>query len=234
MDRIVGLSVLGLIVATIWLILPPTDSRTRVEASQIGQSGEVEARAGNPVRERKGDRSPRMIRQRADLPQKKLTLARQTGSSNSPSEQALTENINARVFAQNPVAPPKGEQALDAEASETEQVDNPFAHVPWDAESDYGDLEEALMKLYAARNADGLIPQKIEASQVLRESVLRDLNIPGNLPVLMIGDYNLDHPKVIHETLKKAKKGQDFTGFTFIDPSVTGGQRRVYVKVFAN
>ena len=146
------------------------------------------------------------------------------------------EPINARVFAENPVEAKKVNTLL-AETDNTmqdEELPGPFHDVHWDGETDLADLEQSLPKLHAQRDGEGKLPQNVVASQVLGESVLQDLKVEATTPVVLIGDYGLDHPSVIVETLKRARKGLILTGFTFADPSSNGLGRRVYVKVLLN
>ena len=235
MDKLVGASVMVLIVVSIWLVIP-SDPPSVVRDKAQGQGSLAVAAdldkssAGvRPVSKAKSGRvepSAAMDTRGTGAPPRTAQTSREASQKNTAPDIVDGEPVNARVFAENPV-----ERAAKTETKSDEPAPGPYADVHWDGETDYADLEGALMKLYSARDSDGRLPKNIVASQVLRESVLNDLKVSASTPVVMIGDYHPVHQDAVTETLKRARKGQFLTGFTFADPTSTSDGRRVYIKV---
>lgn len=235
MDKVIGGAVLLLIMVSVWAVLPSesnfTSGGSRLNFDRSGSAGTDEAQrsVSNMI---SGDKTSKTI---DGTP---LAAPRRTPQLKRAKSIDIVdgEPINARVFAENPVNRPKtnAPKSTDDSSSPDEEQPGPFDDVHWDGETDFADLEESLLKLHAQRDGDGKLPQNVVASQVLRENVLQELRVDATAPVVLIGDYGLDHPKVIVETLKRAKKGKFLTGFTFADPSSNGLGRRVYVKVLQN
>jgi hypothetical protein len=232
MDKLVGVAVLVLIVVSIWAVMPSTPTvvvtGTSNDARALGGSKDVDVLSTVktlPVKRKAAEGKP-SNNSATSNPSTSVNGESQRPGQNELPDMVDGEPINARVFSDNPVAR-KNKKDAPAEDSTL----GPFANVHWDGETDYADLEGDLLKIYAQRDAQGRLPKNIVASQVLRASVLKDLNITSTTPVVMIGDYHPVHQDAITETLKRARKGQFLTGFTFADPTSTSDGRRVYVKV---
>ena len=233
MDKLVGMTVLVLIAVSIWAVMPSAPTAVVTGTAHNGALG-VPIQSDDVLKAKTSQSKIKTVEgggSKIAAEPKAAAVAdktKQLGRNDLP-DMVDGEPINARVFRDNPVARKKKNDG-PAES----EVLGPFANVHWDGETDYADLEEDLMKLYTARDGQGRLPKNIIASQVLRASVLQDLKITSNTPVVMIGDYHPVYQDAIVETLKRARKDQFLTGFTFADPSSNSDGRRVYVKVLQN
>jgi hypothetical protein len=235
MDKLVGMAVLVLIAVSIWAVMPSQPTVVVTDTADGRSPAATSAEAGDAIPvgssrtktgvSESGEGKTRKTSVTSGIAPSAPMRPRLPGKNELP-DMVDGEPINARVFSENPVA----EQAKkDTPVDDTPM--GPFANVHWDGETDYADLEGDLMKIYAQRDGDGRLPKNLVASQVLRASVLQDLNVTATTPVVMIGDHHPVHQDAITETLKRARKGQFLTGFTFADPNSTSDGRRVYVKV---
>ncbi|MGB0647673.1 MAG: hypothetical protein ACPGQS_10885 [Bradymonadia bacterium] len=235
MDKVIGGAVLLLIIVSIWAVLP-----SDTQSTATGTQGRAKRAGATKIQTAKQSVAKSQTQVKAGKTVDATPLGTPSGTTELVKPMKIDmvdgEPINARVFAENPVQAPKGDIPLPETDTPTpdEEPPGPFHDVHWDGETDLADLEQSLLKLHAQRDGEGKLPQNVVASQVLRENVLQDLKVSANTPVVLIGDYGLDHPNVIVETLKRARKGQFLTGFTFEDPNSNGLGRRVYVKVLLN
>ena len=237
MDRLVGISVVLLIAVSIWAVMPSKPAEvvtsTVVKSGPLAASLDAQKTQPKPTTGAQGKNRVASNKTQGIPGVGTATLTRGSQRQMVPKDELPDmvdgEPINARVFSENPVS-----RKAKTETAPSEPVLGPYANVHWDGETDYADFEADLMKIYADRDSEGRLPKNIVASQVLRESVLRDLNVTSTTPVVMIGDYHPVHQDAITETLKRARKGQFLTGFTFADPNSTSDGRRVYVKVLQN
>ena len=235
MDKLVGTAVLVLIAVSIWAVMPSTPTAvvtgTANDAGTLGVSESAETLPSEKTISGKRSTGERKTSNRdvSPNPSNSVNLEAQRRGRNELPDMVDGEPINARVFSENPV-----DRKIKKDAPAEEAPLGPFANVHWDGETDYADLEDDLMKLYAQRDGEGRLPKNILASQVLRASVLQDLQISSTTPVVMIGDRHPVHQDAITETLKRARKGPFLTGFTFADPTSNSDGRRVYVKVLQN
>lgn len=236
MDKLVMLAVVVLITVSIWAVMPSESQRPKTQTSdtaKILKSRTGSSTAGNPRKTSAVDAN-----KPAGRPEGVINQG--LSKSNQPSAEAkLNTQQDPKSIVVNPQLINKAVRSFKqrpqtaGEEPSTDEVrgtfDNPYGQVHWDGEMEYGELESALMKHYAKRTPQGGLPKTVQAHEVLNDTVLKAMNVSRNLPVTMIGDFEPADPRSVTDTLKRARKGEHETGFTF-DDGTTGG-RRVYVKV---
>ena len=234
MDKLVGIAVLVLVVVSVWAVMPSKPAAPNVSGNQQGQN------TANAKGKQSADGSARSPNAARMIENREMATNNQTDDrpvSNTVSKKLdLKGNPNAGEETANAINPQLIPKAINSfnrqkqnDIEPEPQKESPFSNVHWDGEMDYDDLEDALMKHYAKRTPNGGLPKNLSAVEVLPESVLSALNVPKTAKLRMIGDFEPDDPRSVTDTLKRARKGEHETGFTFDDGSYSG--RRVYIKM---
>ena len=235
MDKLVAIAVVVLIVVSIWVVMPsePPAVKTQGVAAIDPMSSQASAPTASKqaVRSAANDAPKNRAKTQEGFPPATSATSKPKApqTARQQTESNIARSVNPQLIAK---AAKSFKEREEEEPPTDEGHDNPFGDVPWDGEVDYHDLEDALMKHYAKRTAEGGLPDRVVASQVLSEGVLEVLKVPNNMPVRLIGDFDPGDPRSVSDTLKRARKGEHETGFTFDDGSVGG--RRVYIKVIGD
>ena len=236
MDKLVVLAVVVLISVSIWAVIPSESQMPKTAQSTKAQG--TDAKGGE--QQSRAKRKPSGQTNKTQRAAAKATgnaaieSGQRTRSSAAPKSSAQSSNSREEM-AVNPQLINKAVKSFkarpDTEADDyvAGSYDNPFGHVRWDGEMDYHELEDVLMKHYAKRTPEAGLPNGLQAHDLLSDSLLKAMNVSKNAPVVMIGDFAPSDPRSVTDTLKRARKGEHETGFTFDDGS--SGGRRVYVKV---
>ena len=235
MDKLVAIAVVVLIVVSIWVVMPSEPPAVKTQepttVAEASYQSSATTASNQAAQSPADDTTQRRTKAQQNRRPKTSAIpnAKAPKTARQQTESTIARSVNPQLIAK---AAKSFKEREDEEPPSDEGHDNPFGDVPWDGEVDYHDLEDALMKHYAKRTAEGGLPDRVVASQILSESVLEMLKVPNNMPVRLIGDFDPGDPRSVSDTLKRARKGEHETGFTFDDGSVGG--RRVYIKVIGD
>lgn len=162
-------------------------------------------------------------------------------SSTSGGQGAATGAAGRAALSPSAGGPPHlqaGAYARDlwAPGSPAPVVGDPLKKSPWGrdpskgmAEAQTADVKRTLRRYWGNLPKSGAVPASIAIEELLSPAVIKELNVPPQSVVTMLGDHRIDAPESFKAVLEKSDTLQTLVGITIVTPD--GSEIRDYVRM---